>query len=134
MRTYLIGWLAALVALAVLDAIWLGVVARDLYRDKLGALLLEQPRWGAAILFYLLHTVGIVVFPLALAGTPSGTWVSALLYGALFGIVVYGAYDFTNLATLRDWPASLSAIDLAWGTAATAAATVAAFLAVRAAA
>lgn len=128
MRTFLIGWVAAVVALAVLDAMWLGVLARDLYRDKLGPLLLDQPRWGAALLFYLLHTVGIVVFPLALAQG----WLGALLYGALFGLVVYGAYDFTNLATLRGWPASLTVIDLAWGTAVTAVACLAAFLAVRA--
>jgi uncharacterized membrane protein len=25
------------------------------------------------------------------------------LYGALFGFVVYAAYDLTNLATLRGW-------------------------------
>ena len=128
MRPFLIGWMAALVTLAVLDAAWLGIVARDLYRDKLGALLLEQPRWSAAILFYVLHTAGIVVFPLAL----SNSWPGALLYGALFGLVVYGVYDFTNLATLRGWPVSLTFIDLAWGTAVTAAACLAAFLAVRA--
>jgi uncharacterized membrane protein len=128
MRSFFIGWLAALATLAVLDAVWLGIVARDLYRDRLGNLLLDQPNWSAAVLFYLLHTIGIVVFPLALAGS----WLSALLYGALFGLVVYGAYDFTNLATLRGWPASLSAIDLAWGTAVTAIACVAAYLAVRA--
>ena len=128
MRTYLIGWIAALVALAVLDAAWLGVVARELYRDKLGPLLLDPPNWGAAALFYLLHSVGIVVFPFAL----SSSWLSAVLYGALYGLFVYGVYDFTNLATLRGWPASLTFIDLAWGTAITATACVAAFLAVRA--
>ena len=127
MRAFFIGWIAALAALAILDAAWLGVVARDLYRDKLGNLLLDQPKWGAAIAFYLLHTVGIVVFPLAL----STSWVGALLYGALFGLFVYSAYDFTNLATLRGWPASLTFIDLAWGTAVSAVACVAAFLAVR---
>lgn len=129
MKNFLVGWFAALVVLAILDAAWLGVIARDLYREKLGTLLLDQPRWGAAIAFYLLHTVGIVVFPLAL----SGGWLSALLYGALFGLMVYGAYDMTNLATLRGWPASLAFIDLAWGTAVTAVACVSAFLAVRAA-
>ncbi|HEY0293278.1 MAG TPA: DUF2177 family protein [Hansschlegelia sp.] len=24
-------------------------------------------------------------------------------------------YDLTNLATLRDWPAALSVVDMAWG-------------------
>ena len=130
MRAFFIGWIAALAALAILDAAWLGVVARDLYRDKLGNLLLDQPKWGAAAVFYLLHTVGIVVFPLAL----STSWTGALLYGALFGLFVYSAYDFTNLATLRGWPASLTFIDLAWGIAVSAIACACAFLAVKLAA
>ncbi len=129
MKTFFVGWIAALVALAVLDAAWLGVIARDFYRDKLGSLLVDPPRWSAAIAFYVLHTVGIVVFPLAL----SGSWLASLLYGALFGLVVYGVYDMTNLATLRGWPASLAFVDLAWGTAVTAIACLSAFLAVRAA-
>ena len=39
----------------------------------------------------------------------------ALGYGALFGLVVYGVYDFTNLSTLRDWPLIVAVVDVAWG-------------------
>jgi uncharacterized membrane protein len=66
-----------------------------------------------AILFYFIHAVGIVVFPVPLAAS----WLSAALYGALFGFVVYAAYDLTNLATLRGWPMAVSLVDLAWGAA-----------------
>ena len=37
--------------------------------------------------------------------------------GAVLGLVAYGTYDITNLATLKNWsrdPGSLA--DLAWGT------------------
>lgn len=128
MRSYLIAYLAALATLAVLDAAWLGLVARDLYKERLGHLLLDQPKWGVAVLFYLVHIAGIVIFPLGLAGS----WLSALLYGALFGVVVYSAYDITNLATLRGWPASITVVDLLWGTLVSALACLAAFLAMRA--
>lgn len=128
MKTLFIGYFAALAALAVLDALWLGVVGRDFYKARLGQLLLDQPKWPAAILFYLIHAAGIVVFPVAL----SASWLSAILYGALFGVVVYAAYDLTNLATLRGWPMAVSLVDLIWGTMVTAAACVAAFLAIRA--
>ena len=128
MKTLFIGYLAALAALAVLDALWLGVVSRDFYKARLGQLLLDQPNWPVAILFYLIHTVGIVVFPVPLATS----WLSAALYGALFGFVVYAAYDLTNLATLRGWPMAVSLVDLAWGAAVSAAACVTAFLAMRA--
>jgi uncharacterized membrane protein len=82
-----------------------------------------------AILFYLVHAVGVVVFAVPLAAS----WLSAVLYGGLFGFVVYAAYDLTNLATLRGWPMAVSLVDLAWGVAVSAAACVAAYLAMRAA-
>jgi uncharacterized membrane protein len=128
MKTYLVGYLATLVTLAILDAAWLGVVSREFYKARLGQLLLEQPHWYAAILFYLIHALAIVVFAVPLATS----WVSALLFGALFGFCIYAAYDLTNLATLRGWPLTVSLVDLAWGAVVTAAAAVASFLAMRA--
>ena len=61
-----------------------------------------------------------------------GSWTTAALYGALFGFFAYSAYDITNLATLRGWPMTVSLVDLAWGTVATAIASTASFLAVKA--
>jgi uncharacterized membrane protein len=128
MKTYLVGYFVALVTLAILDAAWLGIVSREFYKARLGPLLLEHPRWYAAILFYLIHALGLVVFAVPLAAS----WVSAALFGALFGFCVYAAYDLTNLATLRGWPLTVSLVDLAWGAVVTAAAAAAAFLAMRA--
>lgn len=131
MKSLLFGYLAALVTLAILDALWLGVVSREFYKARLGQLLLEQPLWWAAILFYLIHAVGIAVFAVPPA-VAAGTWTAAVLYGGLFGFCVYAAYDLTNLATLRGWPMAVSLVDLAWGAVVTAAATLVAFLVVRA--
>ena len=127
MKTYVVGYLAALVALAILDALWLGLASREFYKARLGQLLLERPNWYAAILFYLIHALGIVVFAVPLAGS----LVSAAVYGALFGFCVYAAYDLTNLATLRGWPLTVSLVDLAWGAVVTAAAAATAFVAMR---
>ena len=120
----------ALGTLAVLDALWLGVASREFYKARLGQLLLDRPLWSVAILFYLIHAAGIAVFAVPPA-TAAGSWLAALLYGALFGFCVYAAYDLTNLATLRGWSMVLSLVDLAWGAVVTAAATLAAFLVVR---
>ena len=49
----------------------------------------------------------------------------AAVRGALFGVVVYGVYDFTNYSTLRQWPFALTLVDVAWGAVASAAASVA---------
>jgi uncharacterized membrane protein len=130
MKSLVVSYLAALAALAVLDALWLGVVSREFYKARLGQLLLDRPLWSVAILFYLIHAAGIAVFAVPPA-VAAGTWTAAALYGALFGFCVYAAYDITNLATLRGWPMAVSLVDLVWGTVATAAATFAAFLVVR---
>ncbi|WP_422035462.1 DUF2177 family protein [Reyranella sp.] len=130
MKTLMASYAVALGVLAVIDALWLGVVAREFYKSQLGAMLQDKPIWGVAILFYLVHAAGIAVFAVPPSLT-AGTWPSALLYGAFFGFCVYGAYDFTNLATLRGWPWAVSVVDLAWGTVATATATVIAFLVVK---
>ena len=104
---------AALAAILVLDAIWLGFVARPLYQQGIGHLMAEAPRWGYAVLFYLVFAIGVVVFvALPSAGGP---WSRTVLLGAFFGFVAYATYDLTNLATLKGWPLGLSLLDIAWG-------------------
>ncbi len=98
----------------VIDMLWLGLIARGLYRDKLGYLLAESVNWPAAIIFYLLFLVGLVVFVVYPAYTDSSLS-KAVLLGGLFGLITYATYDLTNLATIRDWPLSITVIDLAWG-------------------
>ena len=130
MTKTLAGYMAALVALALVDALWLGFVSREFYKARLGQLLLDQPVWSIAILFYLIHAAGISVFPVPMA-LNGGSWTTAILYGALFGFFAYSAYDITNLATLRGWPMAVSLVDLAWGTVATAIASMASFFVIK---
>ncbi len=39
-------------------------------------------------------------------------WRKTALTAGLFGFFAYATYDLTNLATLKQWPLWLSAIDL----------------------
>ena len=130
MKTLTVSYLTALAVLVVLDALWLGVISRDFYKSRLGDLLLDRPIWSAAILFYLIHAAGIAVFAAPLAMS-TGTWTAAALYGGFFGLCVYGAYDLTNLATLRGWPVSLTVVDLAWGVVVSAVTTLVVFAVVK---
>jgi uncharacterized membrane protein len=75
------------------------------------------PNWPAAFVVYVLLGTGIALFVLPRASTVP----LAAGYGALFGLVVYGVYDFTNYSTLRQWPLVLALADVAWGVAASAA-------------
>ncbi|MBC7468942.1 MAG: DUF2177 family protein [Ramlibacter sp.] len=122
MTRYLLTYAATFVALALLDFLWLGVVAKNLYREGMGQLLAAGPNWGAAAAFYLLYPIGLVVFAVLPSG---GDWLRALTLGALFGLFCYGTYDLTNLAVLKDWPLALSFVDIAWGAAVSAAGALA---------
>lgn len=97
-----------------LDMVWLGVAAKSFYAKNIGFLMKSNVNWPAAILFYLLFIAGLVVFVIAPA-VDKGSWVRALLFGALFGLITYATYDLTNLATLKDWPFVVTVVDLAWG-------------------
>jgi len=116
MTTYYIKlYLATLATFFAIDMLWLGLVARTFYRKYLGFLMAPNPNWLAAIIFYLLFIVGILVF-VVLPGLESGSLQSTLLRAALFGLITYATYDLTNLATVKDWPVIVTVVDLAWGT------------------
>jgi uncharacterized membrane protein len=76
-----------------------------------------KPRvdWAAAITFYLVFIVGIVIFAIKPA-LELRSPMHALVWGALFGFFTYATYDLTNLATIRDWPLIVTVVDLVWGT------------------
>ena len=44
------------------DMIWLGFIAKNFYRNNLGFILSPDVNWPAAISFYLLYIVGIIIF------------------------------------------------------------------------
>ena len=117
--------------MGILDYIWLGFIAKKLYYAEMGKLLLDKPNMGAALAFYLIYVVGVLVFVVnpALA---KESWQYALGIGALFGLVAYATYDLTNLATMKDFPLKLVIIDLAWGMLITAAVSVGSFFIIRA--
>ncbi|HEY1066187.1 MAG TPA: DUF2177 family protein [Pirellulales bacterium] len=103
----------------LVDLIYLGVIMKNFYSHELGDLARRNgaslsPRWGAAIAVYLLIPGGIVLFVRPLLGDQA-TLLHAFGWGALFGLVTYGIYDLTNLATLEKWTLRLSLADMAWG-------------------
>lgn len=99
-----------------IDMLWLGLVARDFYRRELQRFLATDVNWGAALLFYLLYIVGILIFAVHPALTDDSL-ARAVVLGALFGFFTYATYDLTNLATLQGWPLKVVVVDIAWGAA-----------------
>ncbi len=131
MTRYLIAYFSTLFVFLILDGIWLGVLMAPTYKAQLGPLLLDSPRILPAALFYAFYMVGIIVFAI-LPGIDAQQWQRTALLGALLGLMAYGAYDMTNLATLKGWPLQISLIDLAWGAVITSVSATAGYFAVSA--
>jgi len=122
------GYGAALLVMGVLDGLWLGFIARSFYRTEIGDLMAAELYKLPAALFYLGYPAGLVA--LALQPLPDGPWMAAWR-GALLGLVAYGTYDLTNMATLRHWGTTLAIADIAWGAFASALAATAAYFAMQ---
>ncbi|HZV91865.1 MAG TPA: DUF2177 family protein, partial [Caldimonas sp.] len=108
-----LAWAVVLVVILGLDAVWLGLVAKDFYKREMGSLMSDSVRVAPAVVFYLLYPVALVY--LALLEAPAA-WTDALLRAAVLGLAAYGAYDLTNMSVVRGWPIGLSLVDWAWGT------------------
>lgn len=113
--TYIIAYVATAIVFFGLDFIWLSRVATSFYKSRLGDLMLAQPNFMAAGIFYLFYIAGIVYFAVSPALNGSG-WVGAMVAGAILGFIAYGTYDMTNLSTLKNWSISVSIVDMLWGT------------------
>lgn len=109
------AYLGAAVAFVILDAIWLGAVAKNFYFTQLAGLLRDKPDLAVAAVFYVIYLAGVVYFAV-MPALNGGGMASALLNGALLGFLAYSTYDATNLATLKGYPAIVAVVDVAWGT------------------
>jgi uncharacterized membrane protein len=113
--TFVKLYFIALPVFLAIDMLWIGLVAKNFYAAQIGFLMRTDVNWVAAILFYLLFIIGLVLFVIAPALEKS-SWTHAILFGALFGLIAYSTYDLTNLATIKNWPLLVTIVDLIWGT------------------
>jgi uncharacterized membrane protein len=124
---YLKLFAATAATYAALDLLWLGVIARGLYQAQFGHLMRADTQWLPAIAFYLIYTaaiIGLCVLPAA----EKQSIARAAGTGALLGLAAYAAFDLVGLALLKDFPRPIALIDMAWGTAVTAAVSAVGYL------
>lgn len=118
MSKYLILYAATALVFFPVDFVWLSTMGKSFYSREMGELLLDNPNLVIAGLFYLAYVAGIVV----LVSSPAeGDVMKALVMGSVLGFVAYGTYDLTNLSTVKGFTVAVAAVDIAWGTALTAA-------------
>jgi uncharacterized membrane protein len=116
----LVRYLVTTGVFLLIDIAWLALIAPKLYKANIGHLMADKPNLPAAGVFYLLYIAALLFFVIDPALVKGSAW-QAVWTGAFLGLVMYATYDLTNLATLKDWPLKITAIDLAWGTFITAA-------------
>ena len=114
MLKYLITYLGTGVAFAALDAVYLTLAGQKVYRPLLDYALADKPALPAAVAFYLVYVLGVVV--LAILPNRDATLGKTALTGALLGAMCYATYDLTNQATLKVWATRITLIDICWGT------------------
>jgi len=98
-----------------IDLVWLGFVAKNIYSKYLGYLMAPNVNWLAALVFYVIFIIGILYFVIA-PSLVDRDFTQLVIRAMLFGFITYATYDLTNLATVRDWPITITIIDLIWGT------------------
>lgn len=128
---YLIPYFVVLLIFGLIDAGWLSVMGKLLYRPVLGDILLPSLRAAPAVAFYLIYPLGVLVFAV-LPALRTGSAASAFYLGLLLGAVAYATYDLTNYATLRNWTLLITVLDLCYGALASGIAATVATLAARA--
>jgi len=100
----------------ILDFIWIQLIMKRFYfkeffkigRKERGKL---KPRLIPGLIVYLILALGISLFVIPI----SDTLLKSLIYGGLFGLIIYGIYDLTNLSVLENYSKKLTIIDIIWG-------------------
>lgn len=113
MKTLYIYLITTVIFFAI-DMVWLGFIAKNFYREKLGFILSPDVNWYAAVTFYLIYIGGILYFAV-LPAMRDESWQTALLQGAVLGFLCYATYDLTNMATIKNWPLTVVLVDIVWG-------------------
>ena len=98
----------------IIDIIWLSIAVKSFYRPNIGHLLLDTPVMWAAALFYLIYVFGLSVVVIEPSINSNDTF-KLIIKAFVFGLVAYGTYNLTNMATIKGWSYKVVFVDMFWG-------------------
>jgi len=107
-------YISTLIPFLIIDIVMLRAVMLPLFERNIGSLMAEETKIGVAGGFYLFYVAGIVYFAI-LPGIRYDQPSLVLINGAILGLLAYGTYEATNMATLKGWSWSMVATDVTWG-------------------
>lgn len=119
MKQFLFFWGISLPIMITLDMLWFSLSLERLYKPYIGYIMSSDLNYIAAALFYILYAAGLSFLILSPGFEAHNSALKILLSSFVLGLVAYGAYDLTNHATLKDWPLTVTIIDMLWGALAT---------------
>jgi uncharacterized membrane protein len=105
--------LSILITMICMDIVWLSI--NQSYHSKLFESIQKTPlqlKIIPAILVYIWMACAVTYFGVLSSKTPK----DSLLNGGYIGLAMYGLYDFTNLATFKNWTYEMTIKDMTWGT------------------
>tara|TARA_Y100001970_G_scaffold290123_1_gene422685 strand:+ start:2404 stop:2805 length:402 start_codon:yes stop_codon:yes gene_type:complete len=114
MKILLTAVIFSAIIFTIIDILWLSYAVKNFYRPNLGLLLNDKPVIWAAALFYFLYIFGLAILVIE-PGLEANKIIDIFWKGALFGIVAYGTYNLTNMATIKNWSVNVVFVDMIWG-------------------
>ena len=114
MKHFFLSFVLTSAFFLIVDFLWLSFSVKFFYKPQLGDLLNDKVVIWAAVLFYLIYILGLAIIILKPA-IDQDSIMQAFLTGIVFGVVAYGTYNFTNMATVKNWSPYVVFVDLAWG-------------------
>ena len=114
MKLLFISTFITSVIFLVIDVIWLSFTVKSFYRPNLGHLLLDKPVIWAAAMFYIIYMIGLAA--VIIEPQINNVFTVKFIFKAfMFGLVAYGTYNLTNMATIKGWSPSVVFVDMIWG-------------------
>ena len=114
MRQSIITYLSVTTIFLFIDVIWLSQFFSYIYQPNIGELLRENIIIFPAILFYIIYPLGATIL-VALPSLEKVLLKTIFINGFVLGVIAYGTYNLTNMATLEGWSAKVVIIDMIWG-------------------
>ena len=114
MKLVLTSTLIAAFIFLIIDIIWLSFSVKSFYGPRIGHLFADKPVIWAAAMFYIIYVFGLGVVIIEPSINFNDTF-KFLFKAFMFGLVAYGTYNLTNMATVKGWSPSVVFVDMIWG-------------------
>lgn len=113
------SYIAILLAILVLDGIWLGVIMKNFYLDSLAPVMRDSVIIWPLVVFYFAYALSVLF--IAVKPFAKKSIKKSSIQGAWLGFAGYMTFELVNYGLIINWPFAPVIVDIIWGTVLTAA-------------